>query len=289
MERSLNSAQKLKEANYELLKKEERRESATITAGVFHNIGNILNSVKVSANVMGDIYFGNTISSFRKGTELLRRNKDNLKQFMAEDPKGITLLKYYLELDGILEHDIKSFGENIARLTKSIDIIDNTIRIQQSYSGVTIDEVADIIQITDDAIDISLPGLESQDIKIIQNYQSIPEISVKRIKLMHILMNLIKNAKEAMMEIPRGGRKIEISIFQEKTQINLQLSDFGCGIEKENLKNMFTHGFTTKEYGHGFGLHSCKRYMEEMGGDILVESEGPGKGTPFTLVLPIGT
>jgi signal transduction histidine kinase len=66
------------------------------------------------------------------------------------------------------------------------------------------------------------------------------------------------------------------------------VSDNGCGITRDNLARMFSHGFTTKPGGHGFGLHSCAVAAREMGGSLTVQSEGEGAGATFTLCLPPG-
>jgi two-component system NtrC family sensor kinase len=53
------------------------------------------------------------------------------------------------------------------------------------------------------------------------------------------------------------------------------------------MARLFTHGFTTRKNGHGFGLHSCALAAKEMGGTITAHSDGPGKGATFTLELPV--
>jgi signal transduction histidine kinase len=51
------------------------------------------------------------------------------------------------------------------------------------------------------------------------------------------------------------------------------------------MDKIFTQGFTTKSEGHGFGLHSSANYMQSMGGNIEVDSDGEGKGATFTLIF----
>jgi len=69
--------------------------------------------------------------------------------------------------------------------------------------------------------------------------------------------------------------------------VRLIMRDTGCGIAPENLTRIFSHGFTTKKDGHGFGLHSGANAAKEMGGILSAESEGPGRGATFTLDLPV--
>jgi len=59
------------------------------------------------------------------------------------------------------------------------------------------------------------------------------------------------------------------------------------GIPPENLTRIFTHGFTTRKDGHGFGLHSGALAAKELGGALSVQSEGTGLGATFTLELPV--
>ena len=64
------------------------------------------------------------------------------------------------------------------------------------------------------------------------------------------------------------------------------VADDGYGIAPENLARVFNHGFTTKKDGHGFGLHGSANTAREMGGQLTVRSDGPGRGATFTLELP---
>ena len=68
-------------------------------------------------------------------------------------------------------------------------------------------------------------------------------------------------------------------------RLHLSVSDTGVGIE--DLTRIFTRGYTTRDGGHGFGLHSCALAATEMGGSLAVRSDGRGRGATFTLELPV--
>jgi signal transduction histidine kinase len=70
-------------------------------------------------------------------------------------------------------------------------------------------------------------------------------------------------------------------------RLRISIRDNGVGIKPENLTRMFSHGFTTRKHGHGFGLHSGALAAKEMGGSLTAHSEGPGTGATFILELPL--
>ena len=69
--------------------------------------------------------------------------------------------------------------------------------------------------------------------------------------------------------------------------MRVAISDNGTVIAAENMSRIFTHGFTTKKTGHGFGLHSGALAAKEIGGVLHAESPGPGHGATFVLELPL--
>jgi signal transduction histidine kinase len=86
-----------------------------------------------------------------------------------------------------------------------------------------------------------------------------------------------------MMDMAPENKVLSISILHIGGAISIRIKDSGGGIPPENLTKIFSHGFTTKKNGHGFGLHSCANYMKEMGGEMQAESDGIGKGATFVL------
>lgn len=110
---------------------------------------------------------------------------------------------------------------------------------------------------------------------------------VQRFKLIHVLVNLIRNAADAMQRAPEGQRLLTVAVAAGAgTGAIVRITDTGEGIPADRLERLFTLGFTTRSEGHGFGLHACANALHQMGGRILAESEGPGRGARFTLEFP---
>jgi len=103
---------------------------------------------------------------------------------------------------------------------------------------------------------------------------------------MQILVNVIGNATHACDETNHSDKRITLSVRNGGNRVKISVADNGIGIPTENLSRIFNHGFTTKEYGHGFGLHSGALAAREVGGTLSAQSEGPGRGAIFTLELP---
>jgi K+-sensing histidine kinase KdpD len=100
-------------------------------------------------------------------------------------------------------------------------------------------------------------------------------------------MNLVK-ANPLIGEIESGVGNWFTQFWRKVPFAGLMLLVAGgVGIPPENLTRIFNHGFTTREDGHGFGLHSRALAAKEMGGSLTVQSDRPGKGANFTLHLPV--
>lgn len=118
-----------------------------------------------------------------------------------------------------------------------------------------------------------------------------PDLTVLAVpvKLQQIIMNLILNAREALLAT--GGGTLCISGQDCNGFVRIRVSDTGCGMDSTTASRIFEPFFTTKSdddlgrSGAGLGLALCKRVVEEHGGTISVESE-PGAGSTFTITLP---
>jgi signal transduction histidine kinase len=274
----------LREAQKELVEKAHQAGMADIAAGTLHNVGNLLNSVKASVEAMENVMRVTPLESLTKANKLLGENIDRLDDFILTDPRGKKLMHYYLKIEEPIQDACDQLGQNIKRVMEKIISISDVIAAQQSYAGVGgLTEKVKLADIIEDAITMQTGSISRHKIILVRDYADIPEIFVQKAKLVHILVNLIKNAKDAMIGTAPENKVLALSITRDERAIIIKVKDSGCGIAAENLTKIFSHGFTTKKGGHGFGLHSCANYMKEMGGEIWAESGGVGKGAAFVL------
>ncbi len=274
-------------AQKELVEKAHQAGMADIATGTLHNVGNILNSVKTSAQIIEDIFGASSISGLQKANDMLRDNIDRIDEFLVNNPKGKKLMQYYLKLEDGFNAENKQTMKHITRLMEKVNAIVDVIAAQQSYAGASgLTERYNLSEVVEDSLTMQSGSTTRYGIHIQKDFQDTPQVPIQKAKLVHVLINLIKNAKESMMEIQQEHRKLTVSIDSKNDAIFVKVNDTGSGIAQENLEKIFSHGFTTKQNGHGFGLHSSANYMKEMGGRMWAESEGEDKGSTFVLRFP---
>jgi signal transduction histidine kinase len=104
--------------------------------------------------------------------------------------------------------------------------------------------------------------------------------------VLQILINLISNAKHALVDSTCDDRTITLRSSVTGEMIRIEVEDNGIGIAPENLDRIFRFGFTTKRNGHGFGLHGSALAARQLQGSLSVHSDGVGRGARFVLELP---
>ncbi len=266
---------------------------ADLATGVLHNIGNILNSVNVAGEEILRIARSSKVSGLVKANALLHDNIDNVAEYLGHDPKGRLLPSYYLKLGEQLQVESNAIITETQSLSDRITMMREVIDSQQAYAragGYT--EPMDIPALIIDSIRVLQSNFEQNNVQLIKDFAQVPQCHVQKSKLSQVITNLVKNAVEAMDGNDEVNRVKELKITLQllnDDQVQITITDNGRGISSDNLVNVFSHGFTTKKTGHGFGLHTCANSMTEMKGSIRVESEGLEQGATFVLVIPVGT
>jgi signal transduction histidine kinase len=277
----------LAEAQEHLVLTSHRAGMAEVATGVLHNVGNVLNSVNVSASILSERLRRFSVESIAKAAALLKKPQDQLARFLTEDAKGKALPGYFEKLGDVLVQDKRELQSEIESLAKNIDHIKTIVSLQQSYAkvGGMVEEL-DPKDLAEDAIQINSASYGRNSIRVIRDYNPAPRVMVDRHKVLQILVNLVSNARHALNDSV-GDKSVTLSIRAFGQQwVRVIVSDNGMGIAPENLTRIFSQGFTTRKDGHGFGLHSGAIAAKELGGSLTVHSEGLGRGATFSLELP---
>jgi len=118
--------------------------------------------------------------------------------------------------------------------------------------------------------------------------EMIPMILADRVQLQQVILNLIKNAIEAMGSVIDGHRLLHIETeFDGSQNIIITVQDSGTGIAPENVERIFNRFFTTKTNGMGMGLTICRSIIEAHNGRLWAEP-GIHQGSLFRISLPTG-
>jgi signal transduction histidine kinase len=263
---------------------------AEVATGVLHNVGNALNGVNLSATMLSDLTRRSRLGLLRSVSVLIDEHADNLPVFLTSDKRGQQLPTFLRHLADALEQERATLRSEVEAIVENVDHLKAIVRAQQSYSaccGVT--ECVMICSVVDDALKLVGPSLARHGIEVIRRYADTPLMTLDKQKLLQILVNLIKNAKEAILELPGCSATITLSteVIADRG-VFIQVSDSGIGIAQEGLAEIFRHGYTTKKTrgGNGFGLHHSALAARELGGSLTARSEGINQGAVFTLELP---
>ncbi len=262
---------------------------AEVATGVLHNVGNVLNSVNVSAALLTDNLKRSKVGGLAKTVALLREHEADVGAFLTADARGKRVVGYLGQLAEHLAGEQAASTKELRELAANIEHIKDIVAMQQNYAkfvGVT--EVVPVTDLVEDALRLNAGALARHDIQITRQYHPGPLlISVEKHKVIQILTNLIRNAKYACDDSGRTDKQMGVRVENGDGRVRVSVVDNGVGIPPANLTRIFNHGFTTRRDGHGFGLHSGALAAREMGGSLTVHSEGPGQGATFTLELPL--
>jgi PAS domain S-box-containing protein len=278
--------QELEEVHKQLLLASRQAGMAEVATNVLHNVGNVLNSVNVSASLVAERIKKSKCAGLARVAALLQSQTD-LAAFMR-GPQGQHLPGYLQELADELESERDASVAELSALRANVEHIKEIVAMQQGHAkrgGVT--DTLDMRLLVEDSLRMNHGAFSRHGVTIVRDFAEVPLIQVDKHKVLQILVNVIRNAKYACAEKKGGEKLVTVRVRATAAAIVVAVSDTGVGIPPENLERIFSHGFTTRADGHGFGLHSSALAAREIGGSLQAESPGPGHGATFTLTLPL--
>jgi signal transduction histidine kinase len=260
-----------------------------VATSVLHNVGNVLNSVNVSATLVSDQLKESKLTDVSRVAVMLREHSAEIGEFLTQDPRGRQIPAYLL---GLGEHLVKEQAaqlDELNQLRQNIDHIKDIVSMQQSYARVSgLTEQIKVTELVEDALRLSEGALERHRIQVFRDFESPPHLmTIEKHKALQILVNLISNAKHACDESLATEKRLELRVLTTGGNVCISVGDNGVGIAPENLTRIFNLGFTTRKSGHGIGLHSSALAARDLGGALRAHSDGLGRGATFTLELPL--
>lgn len=260
---------------------------AEVATSILHNVGNVLTSIHVAATMVQDGLERSKAADLCGIAELLLSQGSKLGEFMERDERGRIVPAYLQALGQQLTAENDAAREHMATLRKSLDHVDSAVAMQQKFARVaSLRETVSVVDLVEDSLRLSASAFNRHGIELRREFHPMPAITIDKHKVLQILVNLIHNAMNACNESDKKDKSLTLRIEGGNPLVRISVIDNGVGIAPENMGRLFTHGFTTRPKGHGFGLHSGAIAARELGGSLRAESEGAGKGAAFILELP---
>jgi two-component system, NtrC family, sensor kinase len=284
----VRAEEELEEIHKQLLLASRLGGMAEIATNVLHNVGNVLNSVNVSAALVAESLKKSKVSGLSRAVALLQEHEHELAAFLASDPRGRNLPVYLAELATHLGSEQRATIGELDSLRANIEHIKEIVAMQQSYAKVSgVKEMVNIVELVEDSVRMNVGALSRHGVELERDYSTVPMLNLEKHKVLQILVNLVRNAKYACDESGRADKRLTLRVTNGHGRVRVSVIDNGVGIPPENITRIFNHGFTTRQLGHGFGLHSGALAAKELGGSLSVLSDGVGRGATFHLDLPL--
>jgi len=277
----------LERVHKELMAASRQAGMAEVATNVLHNVGNILNSVNISASLVTERVKQSKAPGLRRVAALLEEQGDRAGAFLADDERGKRLPGYLAALGEQLVADQAAVLQELASLRSNLEHIKDTVTMQQSYAKLCgVMETVKVTELVEDSLRLNAGAFVRHGVTLRREFSDVPPITVDKHKVLQILVNLVRNAKYACDESGRKDKLLTLRVEGIPGGVRISVIDNGVGIAPENMGRLFTHGFTTRQSGHGFGLHSGALAAQELGGTLRAQSDGPGLGATFILDLP---
>jgi len=283
-----SSLEQLRDTQARLVEASRQAGRADVATAVLHSVGNLLNSVNVSAALALDRLARSRLHGLPKVMGLITQHRGRLDEFIDRDPRGQKLPEYCTQLAEAVERDNGAAHAEIDSLTKKIDLIKAVIEVQQEHARPTgVLETVEVTALFEGALEVHAAACARDAIEVAHRIADLPPPTLDRYKVLQILSVLLANARDAVLANDPGQRRIAVDVRTGSDgALEIAVEDNGCGIEPANLEQVFSLGYTTKPGRHGTRLHFSACAAREMHGTLVARSRGIGQGSEFILALP---
>ena len=260
---------------------------------ILHNIGNAITSVAIGVGTLKEELANNPlIERLAALSKTVEAHEEDWGDYVQHDPQGQQVRPFLLALAADFVEQNRELIRTVERVNSQTSHIVDIVRAQRGFDrkAMTSKDV-NLRQAISGALKIVQDSFASRSIQTHVDCGNAPaEVRIQESQFNQMLVNLLKNAMEAIDELKKSGGlkgqpRIEIRACIQQELLVLEVQDNGIGIEQKNLKAIFGAGYTTKQEGSGLGLHSAANFVTNSGGRIQPLSDGYGTGTTMRVSL----
>ena len=264
---------------------------------ILHNIGNAITSVAIGIGTLKEELGNNPlIERLSALSETVKAHAEDWGDYVQHDPQGQQVRPFLLALAADFIEQNRELSRTVERVNGQTNHIVDIVRAQRGFASKAMtSKDVNLRQAISGALKIVQDSFASRGIQTHVNCGNAPEeIRIQESQFNQMLVNLLKNAMEAIDELKKSGGlkgppRIEIRACIQQDFLVLEVQDNGIGIEQKNLKTIFGAGYTTKREGSGLGLHSAANFVTGSGGKIQPLSDGYGTGTTMRVTLRLNS
>lgn len=274
----------LHKAHQQLIESARKAGMADVAIEVLHNVGNSLNSVNVSAQLIHTRLGDSKVKTVVRLVELLDRHKANLDEFFRGDPRGQKIVAMLPSLGALLTAEQDATVQELLRLRANLENIGAVVReleVTADHRDIAILEAPHVL--LGEATAAISARSQREQITVVTDCHDLGGARVDKHKGRDILAGLLANAIDAFDTTAVEHKLIRISLRGGPDAVVFQISDNGAGIASEQLTQIFHDQFGNRL---GANLHKLANAASSAGGSLTAASDGPGRGATFTLVLP---
>lgn len=261
---------------------------AEMASGVLHNIGNAVTPLKVRVATVESAIRDVPSAELQMALDELA-NPDT-------QPSRRSDLEQFVNLAGCeIVMTLDKVTAQVAGIARQVEHVQKIISDQERFSrAARVMEASPIVDLALESVDLLSDGVRREfHIELDASLAVVGAVWGSRVAVQQILVNLLKNAAEAIRAraLPPGAGRIIVDAYVEPNEshpmVHLRICDNGVGIPPENASRLFERGFSTKSRSSsGLGLHWCAITVAAMGGTLHAESAGVGQGACLHLLLP---
>ncbi|MDD5425647.1 MAG: ATP-binding protein [candidate division Zixibacteria bacterium] len=223
------------------------------------------------------------LEKFAEKGQLASSIAHELNNFLALILGGVELTQLALGRE-----KYEKAGTTLEKLKENVDKMKRFTAGLMDYSRLnTVKKTADLNELVKDVLSFLVVQKKFKLVSIQSELEpNLPRFEIDKDQIAQLLLNFLNNAMDAIEEAGIKNGQIQVKTKLQNDRVILAVADNGIGIKPEVKERLFKAHLTTKEKGHGYGLVTCARIIENHGAEIAIESE-PGKGSIFTLSFPV--